>query len=442
MNIILLSGGSGLRLWPLSNSIRSKQFLKLFKTDNDSYESMAQRVYRQVRTVSPDIGITIATGEDQVSTIRNQLGNDVDICIEPCRRDTFPAIVLAAAYLHDIKGVDLSESIAVCPVDPYVDDDYYRSVIKLIGSVKNDSGKLMLLGVEPTYPSEKYGYIIPDNGDSVSHVRRFVEKPDGESAGRYIEQGALWNAGVFAFCLGYIIEKSHKLIEYTDYHDLLTKYESLEKISFDYAVSEKETNIDVMRYKGEWRDVGTWNMMSEVMSENVKGNALLDDKCENTHVINELGIPLLCMGCKNMIVAASNDGILVSEKEASGYMKPYVEKLGNMAMFAEKSWGTFTVLDVQLNSMTVSIYLKKGHAMKYHSHEQRSEIWTIVSGKGYVIVDDVKKNIGTGDTVSIHKGVKHLIYAESDMNIIEIQIGESINVKDKRTFPDILSNRS
>nr|WP_326173789.1 sugar phosphate nucleotidyltransferase [uncultured Ruminococcus sp.] len=442
MNIILLSGGSGLRLWPLSNSIRSKQFLKLFKTDNDSYESMAQRVYRQIRTVSPDIGITIATGEDQVSTIRNQLGNDVDICIEPCRRDTFPAIVLAAAYLHDIKGVDLSESIAVCPVDPYVDDDYYRSVIKLIGSVKNDSGKLMLLGVEPTYPSEKYGYIIPDNGDSVSHVRRFVEKPDRESAEKYIEQGALWNAGVFAFCLGYIIEKSHKLIEYTDYHDLLTKYESLEKISFDYAVSEKETNIDVMRYKGEWRDVGTWNMMSEVMSENVKGNALLDDKCENTHVINELGIPLLCMGCKNMIVAASNDGILVSEKEASGYMKPYVEKLGNMAMFAEKSWGTFTVLDVQLNSMTVSIYLKKGHAMKYHSHEQRSEIWTIVSGKGYVIVDDVKKNIGTGDTVSIHKGVKHLIYAESDMNIIEIQIGESINVKDKRTFPDILSNRS
>lgn len=319
MNIILLSGGSGLRLWPLSNSIRSKQFLKLFKTDNDSYESMAQRVYRQIRTVSPDIGITIATGEDQVSTIRNQLGNDVDICIEPCRRDTFPAIVLAAAYLHDIKGVDLSESIAVCPVDPYVDDDYYRSVIKLIGSVKNDSGKLMLLGVEPTYPSEKYGYIIPDNGDSVSHVRRFVEKPDRESAEKYIEQGALWNAGVFAFCLGYIIEKSHKLIEYTDYHDLLTKYESLEKISFDYAVSEKETNIDVMRYKGGWRDVGTWNMMSEVMSENVKGNALLDDKCENTHVINELGIPLLCMGCKNMIVAASNDGILVSEKEASGY---------------------------------------------------------------------------------------------------------------------------
>ena len=404
MNIILLSGGSGLRLWPLSNSIRSKQFLKLFKTDNDSYESMAQRVYRQVRTVSPDIGITIATGEDQVSTIRNQLGNDVDICIEPCRRDTFPAIVLAATYLHDIKGVGLSESIAVCPVDPYVHDDYYKAVISLMKNIETVSKKLMLLGVEPTYPSEKYGYIIPENDHSISSVKKFVEKPDRISAEKY------------------------------DYYDLLEKYESLEKISFDYAVSEKETNIDVMRYKGEWRDVGTWNMMSEVMSENVKGNALLDDKCENTHVINELGIPLLCMGCKNMIVAASNDGILVSDKETSGYMKQYVKKLGNMAMFAEKSWGTFTVLDVQLNSMTVSIYLKENHFMKYHSHEQRSEIWTIVSGNGYVVVDGEKKLVKTGDTISVSKGAKHLIHAQTDMNIIEIQIGESISVKDKHIF--------
>ncbi len=405
MNIILLSGGSGQRLWPLSNSIRSKQFLKLFKTSNDSYESMAQRVYRQIKSVSPDVGVTIATGEDQVSTIKNQLGDDIDICIEPCRRDTFPAIVLAATYLHDIKGIGLSESIAVCPVDPYVHDDYYKAVISLMKSIETVSKKLMLLGVEPTYPSEKY-----------------------------IEQGALWNAGVFSFSLEYIIEKSHELIEYSDYYDLLEKYESLEKISFDYAVSEKETNIDVMRYKGEWRDVGTWNMMSEVMSENVKGNALLDDKCENTHVINELGIPLLCMGCKNMIVAASNDGILVSDKETSGYMKPYVEKLGNMAMFAEKSWGTFTVLDVQLNSMTVNIYLKENHSMKYHSHEQRSEIWTIVSGNGYVVVDGEKKLVKTGDTISVSKGAKHLIHAQTDMNIIEIQIGESISVKDKHIF--------
>lgn len=113
MNIVLLSGGSGKRLWPLSNDIRSKQFLKLFKTDDGSYESMVQRVYRQIISVEPDAGVTIATSKTQVSAIKNQLGEKVDICVEPCRRDTFPAIALASAYLHDIKGVPYSESVAV-----------------------------------------------------------------------------------------------------------------------------------------------------------------------------------------------------------------------------------------------------------------------------------------------------------------------------------------
>ena len=103
MNIILLSGGSGKRLWPLSNDVRSKQFIKLFK-NNDGYESMVQRVYRQVTTVDADAKITIATSKSQASAIKNQLGEKASICVEPCRRDTFPAIALAAAYLHDELG--------------------------------------------------------------------------------------------------------------------------------------------------------------------------------------------------------------------------------------------------------------------------------------------------------------------------------------------------
>lgn len=425
-----------MRLWPLSNSIRSKQFLKLFKTKDNTYESMVQRVYRQIKAVASDTGITIATGENQVSAIKSQLEDNVDICIEPCRRDTFPAIALTAAYLYYEKGVELSESVAVCPVDPYVDNTYYEFVKALLNQVCKDKAKLMLLGIEPTYPSEKYGYIIPMDNSEVSSVIKFEEKPDRTLAEKYISQGALWNAGVFAFKLDYMIKKSHELINYTDYNDLLAKYEGLEKISFDYAVAEKEKSISVMRYKGEWRDVGTWNMMSEVMSDNVKGNALLDDKCENTHVINELGIPVLCMGCKNMIVAASSDGILVSDKEASGYMKPYVEKIGNSVMFAEKSWGTFTVIDVQRDSMTVRINLKKHGSMKYHSHEQRHEVWTVVSGSGYVIVDDVSRRVSAGDIVELPKGSRHLICAETDMTIIEIQIGKSINAKDKYVFSE------
>ena len=434
MNIILLSGGSGKRLWPLSNDIRSKQFIKLFKTDDGSYESMVQRVYRQIISVEPDAGVTIATSKTQVSAIKNQLGEKVDICVEPCRRDTFPAIALAAAYLHDVKKVPLTESVAVCPVDPYVENTYYEAVRELCRLSSENDARLTLMGIEPTYPSEKYGYIIPETADNVSSVLEFKEKPNREVAEEYISKGALWNAGVFAFKLGYLIEKAHELIDFTDYNDLFAKYESLTKISFDYAVVEKESSINVLRYSGEWRDVGTWNMMTEVMSDTVKGNAVLDEKCSNTQVVNELGIPVLCMGCKDMIIAASSDGILVSDKERSGYMKSYVENIGSDVMYAEKSWGTYTVIDVQNGSMTVKIGMEKGNSMKYHSHELRSEVWTIISGSGTVTLNDKELPVSAGDVVEIPVGASHKICADTDMSIIEVQIGESISEKDKITY--------
>lgn len=272
MNIILLSGGSGKRLWPLSNEVRSKQFIKLFKDNDGNYESMVHRVYNQIVSVDPGAKVTIATSKTQVSAIHNQLGHKVSICTEPCRRDTFPAIVLAATYLHDELGIGLDEAVAVCPVDPYVDDTYYEAVNKLEALVLEGTANLTLMGIEPTVPSKKYGYIIPERKDSVSKVKEFKEKLDKETAKLYISQGALWNAGVFAFKLGYLIDKAHSMIEFTDYRDLYAKYDTLTKISFDYAVVEKESSIQVLRYAGEWKDVGSWNMMAEVMADKTKGN--------------------------------------------------------------------------------------------------------------------------------------------------------------------------
>lgn len=322
MNIILLSGGSGRRLWPLSNDIRSKQFIKLFKDENGEYESMIQRVYRQITTVDPDAKVTIATSKSQASAIHNQLGDKASICVEPCRRDTFPAILLAAAYLHDELGVGDDESVAVCPVDPYVDNSYYEGVEALEKLVQQNTANLTLMGIAPTYPSEKYGYIIPESSNEVSTVKEFKEKPDKATAEKYLAQNAVWNAGVFAFKLGYLLEKAHAMVDFEDYRDLYSKYETLTKISFDYAVVEKETSIQVMRYNGDWKDVGTWNMMAEVMADNIKGKAVMDDTCVNTQIVNELNIPILAMGCKDMVIAASGDGILISDKERSGYMKP------------------------------------------------------------------------------------------------------------------------
>ncbi|MBQ8166212.1 MAG: mannose-1-phosphate guanylyltransferase, partial [Lachnospiraceae bacterium] len=393
MNIVLLSGGSGKRLWPLSNDVRSKQFVKLFRDDNGEYESMVQRVYRQISSVDADAKVTIATSKSQASAIKNQLGEKASICVEPCRRDTFPAIALAAAYLHYELGVSVDESVAVCPVDPYVDKSYYEAVQKMGQLVEGGQANLTLMGIEPTYPSEKYGYIIPKSDEDVSDVKEFKEKPDTETAKKYIEQKALWNGGVFAFRLGYLLDKAHSMIDFIDYLDLYSKYDTLTKISFDYAVVEKEDSIQVMRYNGDWKDVGTWNMMAEVMADDTKGNVILDDTCENTQVVNELAIPIICMGCKDMIVVASGDGILVSDKEQSDYMKPYVEKIDNDPMYKEKSWGTYEVVDVSEGTMTVKVMIRAGESMSYHSHDYRDEVWTVISGTGKAYVDGMNQKL-------------------------------------------------
>lgn len=434
MNIILLSGGSGKRLWPLSNEVRSKQFIKLFKNDNGEYESMLQRVYRQITTVDPDTKITIATSKNQASTIKNQLGEKASICVEPYRRDTFPAIVLAATYLHNQLGISKDEVVVVCPVDPYVDNTYYEAVLKLQKLAETGSANLTLMGIEPTYPSEKYGYIIPENGDDVSKVKEFKEKPDTEIAKKYLSQNALWNAGIFAFKLSYLIDKAHSIIEFEDYQDLFNQYETLTKISFDYAVVEKEPSIQVMRYTGNWKDVGTWNMMAEVMDDQTKGKVILDDTSKNTHVINELNLPILCMGCEDMIIAASGDGILISDKKRSGYMKPYVEKIETEVKFAEKSWGTYTVIDAQPGSMTVKLSMRAGEKMSYHMHNFREEVWTVVSGRGKVIIADKEQILHTGDVISIAAGCKHTVEALTPLDIIEVQLGEEISVSDKIKF--------
>lgn len=431
MNIVLLSGGSGKRLWPLSNDIRSKQFIPIFKKVDGEYESMVQRVYRQIRSVDNDATVTIATSKTQVSAIYNQLGEAVNISVEPCRRDTFPAIALATAYLHDVVGLSPEEAVVVCPVDPYVNEDYFDAISKLGKLAEEEEANLVLMGIEPTYPSEKYGYIMPQNSNEISFVNSFKEKPDENTAAKYIEEGALWNGGVFAYKLKYLLQKAHELIDFTDYQDLFDKYHTLEKISFDYAVVEKEEQIQVMRFAGSWKDLGTWNTLTEAMEETAIGNVIMNDTCENLHVINELDMPILCMGLKDLVVSASPEGILVSDKNQSSYIKPFVDSIDQQIMFAEKSWGYYRVLDVEENSMTIKVTLKAGHKMNYHSHANRKEIWTVVSGEGRAIIDGEVREVRPGNVLHMPIGCKHTVIADTDLKIIEEQLGKNIHVRDK-----------
>lgn len=434
MNLILLSGGSGQRLWPLSNDIRSKQFIKIFHREDGELESMVQRVYRQIKTVDTDAVITIATSKSQVSVIHNQLTEDVGISVEPCRRDTFPAIALAAAYLKDVQGVDEGESVVVCPVDPYVENDYFETLKALGKRAAVSDANLVLMGIEPTYPSEKYGYIIPVDKETISKVSVFKEKPTKEAAKQYIARGALWNGGVFAFKLGYVLSRAHELIDFVDYDDLFNRYETINKISFDYAVAEHEPKIEVMRFAGTWKDLGTWNTLTEAMDSHAVGEVLLHEKCENVHVVNELDIPIMCMGLKDVVVSASPEGILVSDKEQSSYIKPMVNTLDHRVMFAEKSWGSFKVIDIDKESMTIKVTLNAGHQMNYHSHKYRDEVWTVIDGVGKTIVDGMEQKIKAGDVITMSVGCRHTVMAETELKLIEVQLGKDIDVHDKQKF--------
>lgn len=435
MNIILLSGGSGQRLWPMSNDVRSKQFIKIFQRQDNAYESMVQRMYRRIRAIEPDSMIVIAAPKAQISALRNQLGNDIDVSVEPCRRDTFPAIALAAAYIHDVRGVPEGEPIVICPVDPYVDDDYFVSLKRLEKQVEKNEANLVLMGIEPTYPSEKYGYIIPDGRDEVSGVSFFKEKPEAEIAKQYIEQGGLWNSGVFACSLGYILNRAHELIDFIDYPDLFSKYETLNKISFDYAVAERESSIQVLRFSGQWKDLGTWNTFTEAMGSSSVGNVIMDSKSTNTHVLNELSIPILAMGLHDVVISAGPQGILVSDKEQSSYIKPFVDKLDQQIRFAEKSWGSYQVLNIEQESLTILVSLRSSHRMNYHSHRNRDEIWAVISGTGYTIVDGMEQKIQPGDVITMQAGCRHTVIAETELKLIEVQLGKEISVHDKQKYP-------
>ena len=434
MNIILLSGGSGKRLWPLSNDIRSKQFIKIFRSEDGEYESMLQRMYSGIKKVDPSAKVTIATSKSQVSTIYNQIGEGVNISVEPCRRDTFPAIALASCYLNEVCGVGRDEAVVVCPVDPYVDDSYFEALSKLSDLAQNGNANLTLMGMEPTYPSEKYGYIIPDSKDNISTVSEFKEKPDEKTAQEYISRGALWNGGIFAYKLGYVIDRAHELIDFKGYKDFFKNYENATKISFDYAVVEKEKSISVMRFSGMWKDLGTWNTLTEAMEENVVGKGVLNDTCEDVHVLNSLDVPILCMGLKNVVVSASPEGILVSDKHESSYIKPFVDSFEQPIMFAEKSWGNYQVIDIENESMTIKVTLNPGHRMNYHCHEHRMESWNIIDGTGKVVIDGKFRDVGPGDAIMIRPGEKHSIIADTKLSVIEVQFGKDIDVHDKIKF--------
>ena len=440
IHIILLSGGSGSRLWPLSNSARSKQFLKVLRDCEGRHISMVQRVFGQIRNVEANLDITIATSAAQENSIKMQVDGVYNLVLEPERRDTAPAIMLACAYLDSVKRAKLEDTIIVMPIDTFADQDYYDCIVEIDDAVQNDISDVVLLGVKPDCPSEKYGYIVPaDKGEYPRRVLRFTEKPTELQAEELISQSALWNCGVFGFKLGYVRKLSAQYLQGTGYESMLGNYSALPKNSFDYEVVEKASSISVVGYDGTWKDLGTWNSLSEEMPECMLGRAIASN-VRNVHIVNETGLPMVVAGLEDAVVVATHDGILVCSKDASSNIKELIEQISeSRPMYEKRRWGEYRVIDSRVYgdnccALTKELVIAAGKQLSYQRHMHRSEIWTVVDGEGEIVLDGCVVH-ATADTVMhVHPMQMHAIRAFRDLHIIEVQFGFPLIEEDIERF--------
>lgn len=435
MYIVLLSGGSGKRLWPLSNDLYSKQYIKLMtheSSDGTSERcSMLQRVYGQLREVGLSDHTIVCASSAQVELIESQLDGATEVAVEPMRRDTFPAVMLSCAYLLSQKGAKPEDVVAFLPVDPYTTGEFFLCIKQLGEHIAAEEDTIGLLGGVPTYPSTKYGYIVPKEGEGeLLTVEGFREKPDEPTAEKLVADGALWNCGVFCFKLAMASQWLEKYGVEPDYETLVANYEKLPKKSFDYEILEHWEHISAIRYDDVWKDLGTWNTLTEEMQENSIGDVTWDETCENSHAINVLGVPMVVMGAKNMVIAASHDGILVADKHQSSYIKDCLSDIVETSRYEERRWGTVKTIDDDaddgIQSVTKRIKVVAGKGMPYHRHLKHTETITVLSGMGKLVLEGTEVDLLAGSTVSIAAGKAHSLRAiGADLRLIEVSIGDT-----------------
>ena len=434
MITVLLSGDSGKRLWPLSNGARSKQFIKCLKKEDGSYESMLQRIHRQIQKEVPSSRMVIVTSKPQVSAVVNQLGDDTSICVEPVHKGIFASVCLTASWLKQVQNVAEEEIVAFCPSDTFVSEGYYQMLSAMETAVCKEDFQAAMSAVTPTYPSAKYAYVMTAQQGKHQVLSEYISRTAEDAAAEWIQKGALWNAGIYVGTLGFFLKLCQKMFPFEDHDDLYQQFHGIPEYDLGSVLYQNHVKTCVISYQEDWKTLGTWNTLTEAMEDSVVGNALFDDHCDNVHVVNELDVPVLCMGLSDVVISASAEGILVSDKTHSSYISPYVEQIDQRIMFADKSWGSYRVLDVEEESMTIKVTLNPGHSMNYHSHERRDEVWTVIGGEGYTVVDGMEQPVKAGDVITMEAGCRHTIVAKTKLHLIEVQLGTEISVNDKKKY--------
>ncbi len=449
---VILAGGSGSRLWPLSRELYPKQLLNLY-----AEKSLLQSTFERLNKFIPAENIISITNTKHLANVKMQLGklseNSI-IISEPISKNTAPAIALGIKYIIENNNED--ETILVVPSDLLIENN--ENFIQTISDAQTfvDKGYIVTFGIKPNYPETGFGYIYAEN----NIVKSFTEKPDKQTAENYIKNNNYyWNSGIFMFKASAMVQELKqycpeidsiiKNIKCSNNQIPFTEFDKMPSISIDYAVMEKSKNIAMVELKSDWKDLGSWKSIYEVSPKDKNNNVfvghVLDKDSKNSFVYASSKL-VATIGLEDTVVIETEDAILACKKDKTEEVKQIYETLKQQHDDTQKvhktvyrPWGFYTVIAEGKGFQTKIIHVNPGQQLSVQSHNYRSEHWVILSGMAKVVLEGKDHILSPGHSIDIPVKAIHSLQNpfENDLEIIEVQKGDILSEDDIIRYEDI-----